>query len=155
MAQTLPKVANVELNNEVAVEINTTPAAEAATYADMTKAFKTVAVAINETVYNAFYLSDKGFGSSSVTGAAPAITVTGDFMKNDPVCAYLDSIQWEIGEKRVTDVKFTRNGQTVTSNVTLTSIAIAGGDSQAPNAVTIVMTFNGKPVVAEATGETV
>lgn len=150
MSQELPKVAGVELNNEVEVMINTTPTGAEATYSDMTQTFKSCAVAINETVYNAFYLSDKGFGSSTVTGAAPAITLTGDFIATDPVCTYLDSIQWEIGAKRVTDIKLTRNGKTVTSNVTLTSVAIAGGDSQSPNSVTVVMTFNGKPTVTSA-----
>lgn len=147
MAQKLPKVAEVELNSAVSVEINTTPSAEQATYASLTNAFKNIAVAMNEVVYNASYLSDGGYGSSHVVGFAPTVSLQGDFMASDPACAYLDKAQWEIGAGRVTDIKMTRNGQTITCPVTLTSIAIAGGESTAPNSVSLTIAFNGKPTV--------
>lgn len=150
MAQTLPKVGGVELNNQIKVEINTTPEAEESTYSDMTQAFKSVGIAINEVVYNATYLSDGGFGSSAVVGAAPVVTLAGDYIKNDPVCQYLDEIQYEIGDKRVTDIKITRQGKVITAPVTLTGVAIAGGDSTAPNSVNVTIAFNGKPTVATA-----
>lgn len=151
MAQTLPKVAGVELNHEAKVFINTTPTAETATYKSMCNAFKNLAIALNESVYSASYLSDGGFGSSTVTGFAPTVTLQGDFMADDPVCAYLDKIQWSPGAARVTDIKLNRNGQIITCPVTLTQIAIAGGESTAPNSVTVVLTMNGKPTVE--TGE--
>lgn len=147
--QILPKVAKTELNSEIKAEINTTPTGEAATYSDMRNAFKSIGMAINENVYSATYLADGGFGSSTVVGAAPAITVTGDFIKGDPVCEYLDTIQYEIGSKRVTDIKLTRNGKVISCPVTLTGIAISGGESTAPNAVSVTIAFNGKPKVAQ------
>lgn len=113
----------------------------------MCNAFKNCANALNENVYSASYLADGGYSSSTVTGFAPAITLQGDFMSSDPVCAYLDKIQWSPGAARVTDIKMNRNGQIVTCPVTLTQIAIAGGDSTAPNSVTVVMAMNGKPTV--------
>ena len=149
MVQTLPKVAGVELNHETKVFINTTPTAESAAYKSMCNAFKNVAMALNEVVYSASYLSDGGYGSSTVTGFAPTITLQGDFMASDPVCAYLDKIQWSPGAARVTDIKLNRNGQIITCPVTLTQIAIAGGDATAPNSVTVVITMNGKPSVEE------
>lgn len=152
MAQTLPKVAGVEMNNQIRAEINTTPEAEIATYGDMTQAFKSIGVAINETIYNASYLSDGGFGSSAVVGAAPVLTLTGDYLKNDPVCQYLDGIQYEIGNKRVTDIKITRQGKVVSCPVTLTGVAIAGGESNAPNSITVTIAFNGKPTVTTSEG---
>ena len=150
MAQDLPKVMGVELNSEVDVQINTTPTEEAATYASLCNAFKNVAVALNEVVYSATYLSDGGYSSSAVVGFAPTVTLQGDFMKADPACAYLDKVQWGIGKDRVTDIKMTRNGQTITCPVTLTSIAIAGGESTAPNSVSVTISFNGKPKVTTA-----
>ena len=148
--QELPKVAGVELNNEISAVLNVTPEASEATYADLGNAFKSIGIAINENVYTASYLSDGGFGSSAVVGAAPVVTMTGDYIKGDAVCEYLDGIQYEIGNKRVTDVKMTRNGKTLKCPVTLTGIAIAGGDSTAPNSVTVTISFNGKPTVTEA-----
>lgn len=149
MAQTLPKAAGVELNHETKVFINTTPSGQNATYASMCNAFKNINIALNEVVYSASYLSDGGYSSSNVTGFAPTATLQGDFMADDPVCAYLDKIQWEPGAARVTDIKLNRNGQIITCPVTLTQIAIAGGESTAPNSVTVVLTFNGKPTVEE------
>lgn len=146
MAQELPKVAGVELNNEIEAVLNT----GGATYSDLGNAFKSINTAINENVYTASYLSDGGFGSSAVVGAAPVVTLTGDYIKNDPVCEYLNGIQYEIGDKRVTDIKITRQGKTVKCPVTLTGVAIAGGDSTAPNSITLTIAFNGKPTVEEA-----
>lgn len=150
MPRTIPKVGKTELNSQIKVEINTTPEGETATYSDMREAFKSVALAINEVIYNATYLADGGFGSSAVVGAAPTVTLTGDFIKGDAVCEYLDSMQYEIGNKRVTDIKMTRNGKVISCPVTLTGVAIAGGESTAPNAVTVTIAFNGKPTVADA-----
>lgn len=150
MAKTMPKVASAELNSEILAELNVKPDAEEGEYADLRQAFKSIAIAINEVIYNATYLSDGGFGSSTVVGAAPTVTVTGDFIKGDTVCEYLDSIQYEIGAKRVTDIKLTRNGNVVTCPVTLTGIAISGGESTAPNAVTLTIAFNGKPTLSKA-----
>lgn len=151
MAQTLPKAADVELNHAVSIEINTTPKEDAATYASLCNAFKNYTLALNEVIYKATYLSDGGYSSSNVVGFDPTITMQGDFMASDPVCAYLDKIQWETGASRVTDIKLTRNGQTITCPVTLTAIAIAGGESTAPNGVSVTIAFNGKPTVT-ATG---
>lgn len=150
MSQTLPKVAGVELNHEVKVFINTTPEASgSATYKSMCEAFTSVSRAMNEVVHTASFLSDGGYSSSNVTGFQPTITLQGEFMAADPVCAYLDKIQWSPGAARVTDIKMNRNGQIVTCPVTLTQIAIAGGESTAPNAVTVVMAMNGKPTVED------
>lgn len=121
-------------------------------YATRINAWK-VPIAVNDlkdsNVYSASYLSDGGYSSSTVTGFQPTITLQGDFMASDPVCAYLDKIQWSPGAARVTDIKMNRNGQIVTCPVTLTQIAIAGGESTAPNAVTVVMAMNGKPTVED------
>lgn len=149
MPQTLPKVAGVELNHEVKVFINTTPTADSAAYKSMCNAFTNIATALNEVVHSASFLSDGGYSSSNVTGFAPTVTLQGEFMASDPVCAYLDKIQWSPGAARVTDIKMSRNGQIITCPVTLTQIAIAGGEATAPNAVTVVISMNGKPTVEE------
>lgn len=148
--QTVPKVSKVELNNSITVEVNTTPEADTPTYSSMCEAFKNVALALNEVVYSATYLSDGGFGSSTVVGMAPTVTLTGDYIKGDAVCEYLDSIQYEIGSKRVSDIKLTRNGKVITCPITFSAIAIGGGESTAPNAISVTIAFNGKPTVTQA-----
>lgn len=151
MPTQMPKVASVELNHQTNVLLNTTPTAPTGTYASLCNAFKNVAYAMNEVVYSASYLSDEGYSSSAVTGFAPTLTLQGDFMANDPVCAYLDAAQWETGAGRVTDVKLSRNGRVITCPVTMTQILIAGGEATAPNSVTLTLTFNGRPTVTAGT----
>lgn len=151
MAIEMPKVASVELNHQTSVLLNIAPETDPGTYASLCNAFKNVAYAMNEVVYSASYLSDEGYSSSTVTGFAPTLTLQGDFMASDPVCAYLDKAQWETGAGRVTDVKLARNGQVITCPVTMTQILIAGGDATAPNSVTLTLTFNGKPTVTKGT----
>lgn len=145
------RMANLELNNEIKVEIDTTPTAQSPTWADMGNAFKNVSTAVNEVVYSATYLADKGFGSSAVVGAAPTLSLTGDFIKGDAVCEYFDDIQYEIGSKRCTKIRMTRNEHVVTCGVTFTALALTGGESSAPNGISVTIAFNGKPTRAEAT----
>lgn len=147
----MPDMNKIELNNKIGVKLNTTPSGETKTMSDMTLAFKNIAMAINEVIYSASYLADGGFSSSAVVGAAPTITLTGDYMEGDAVCEYLDSKQYEIGSARVTEIELTRAGKTIICPVTITGIAIAGGDSTAPNSITATIAFNGKPTVADAT----
>lgn len=145
----MPDMNKIELNNEIGVKLNTTPSGETKTMSDMTLAFKNIGMAINEVIYSASYLADGGFSSSAVVGAAPTITLTGDYMEGDAVCEYLDSKQYEIGSERVTEIELTRAGKAITCPVTITGIAIAGGDSTAPNSITATIAFNGKPTISE------
>lgn len=120
---------------------------ETGVYASLADLFKNYTVALNETVYNAMYLADDGFGSSLVSGMAPTINMTGDFNPQDPACAYLERIQYKIGADRVSMLKLNRGSLSLTCAVTLTSIAIAGGDAGQPNQISITIAFNGKPTV--------
>ena len=145
----IEKAMNVEYNHEIACEINITPEADTAIYVSLSKAFKNIATAMNETIYSAFYLSDGGYGTDFVTGIKPTITQTGDYIKNDPACQFLNKARWKTGKGRVTDIKLTRAGESVSCPVTLTSIQMAGGDANNPNSVSVAMSFIGKPEVVE------
>lgn len=146
----LERIMGIEMNNQVDIEINTTPKEETGTYASLCDMFKNYGLALNEQIYEAMYLADRGYGSSAVTGLKPVLTLTGDYNPNDPACQYLNEAQWEIGDGRVTDIKLTRGGQIITCSVTMVGIGIVGGDSAAPNGVNLVLNFNGKPTVAKA-----
>lgn len=146
----LERIQGVEMNNQVSIEINTTPGAESPTYASLADMFKSYNFNLNEQIYEAMYLADRGYGSSNVTGLKPVLTLTGDYNPNDPACKYLNEAQWKIGGGRVTDIKLTRGGQIITCSVTMTGIGIVGGESAAPNGVNLTLTFNGKPEVTTA-----
>ncbi len=141
---TVEKLKNVEFNNQIKAEIDISGGGTE-NWGDLTQAFKNITQAINEILFSANYLCDGGFGSTIVTGAAPTISMSGDYIKGDPVCEYLDDIQYEIGDKRISKIKLTRGSGTLTCPVTLTGVALAGGDSTAPNSVNITIALNGKP----------
>lgn len=147
----LERIQGIEMNNQVSIEINTTPGTESGTYASLCDMFKSYGFALNEQLYEAMYLADRGYGSSSVTGLKPVLTLTGDYNPNDPACQYLNEAQWKIGEGRVTDIKLTRGGQVITCSVTMVAIGIVGGESAAPNGVNLTLNFNGKPTVTPVT----
>ena len=149
MPDTTPieRFAGVEMNNEVDISILTSGSSEAEVYASLALLFKNYNMALNETIYNAMYLADDGFGSSLVSGMAPTISLTGDFNPEDAACAYLESIQIKIGADRVSKIKLNRGTQALTCPVTLTSIAIAGGEAGQPNSISVTIAFNGKPTV--------
>lgn len=146
---TVEKLKNVEFNNQIKAELDIGQGGTEE-WGDMTQAFKSISQALNETTYAATYLCDDGYGSTIVTGMSPTLNLTGDFIKTDPVCEYLDDIQYEIGDKRVSKMKLTRNGKVVTCPVTITNIAIAFGESAASNSVSVTINFNGKPTVGSA-----
>lgn len=141
---TVEKLKNVEFNNQIKAEIDISGGGTE-NWGDLTQAFKNITQAINEILFSANYLCDGGFGSTIVTGAAPTISMSGDYIKGDSVCEYLDDIQYEIGDKRISKIKLTRGSGTLTCPVTLTGVALAGGDSTAPNSVNITIALNGKP----------
>lgn len=141
---TVEKLKNVEFNNKISMEIDISGGGSEE-WGDMTQAFKNITQAINEVLFSANYLCDGGFGSTIVTGASPTISMSGDYIKGDSVCEYLDDIQYEIGDKRISKIKMKRGSGTLTCPVTLTGVAIAGGDSTAPNSVNITIALNGKP----------
>lgn len=145
----IEQLQNIEFNNQIDVQLDI-GSGSAETWGDMTKCFKNISQAINETLYTANYLADKGFSSTLVTGASPVLSLSGDYTKGDPVCEFLDSIQYEIGAHRVSKIKMTRGTGILTCPVTLSGIAIAMGDSTAPNTVNVTIAFNGKPSYSSA-----
>lgn len=149
----LERIQGVEMNNQVSIEINTTPNSENGTYASLCDMFKSYGFALNEQIYEAMYLADRGYGSSNVTGLKPVLNLVGDYNPKDPACKYLNNAQWEIGPGRVTDIRLIRGGQVITCSVTLVGIGIVGGESSAPNGVNLTINFNGKPTVAPFTGD--
>lgn len=144
-----------ELNYQIKAELNTTPSAVPAgeTWADLGVMFKNISQALNEVLYQATYLSDEGWGSTEVTGGQYTVTLTGDKKIGDPVSDYIFSpeVQYAFGEARKTQLRLTRGTQTITWNVTLANITDAGGDANQPNAVTLTIHGNGKPIIGTAT----
>jgi len=147
---------NAELNYNVKAELNTTPNAAQPTWSDLGVMMKNISQAINEVLYQASYLSDGGYGSTEVTGGQYTVTLTGDKKVGDPVSDYIfnPDVQYKWGSARKTQLRLVKGTQTIIWNVTLANITDAGGDSNQPNAVTLTIHGNGKPIIGTVADDT-
>ncbi len=140
------------LNNEIKAYLKIGGSDEEPVWGDLGKAFKSVSQSLGESKYTAAYLADGGFSSSEVTGLSFQLTLTGDYMKNDPVINYLfsEAVLYGTGEARKSKLKLVRDGTQILWSVTMTKISEDGGDADEPDEVTLELSGNGKPAVSEA-----
>lgn len=150
----LDRYAEVEMNAGVDISILTSGDAQTEVFASLADMFKNYNVNLNEQIYNAMYLADSGFGSALVTGMTPTVSLTGDFNPTDDACAYFEGIQYKTGKDRVSKLKLNRGNTALTVPVTITALAIAGGDAGQPNSISITLTFDGEPEISPWTPPT-
>lgn len=150
----LDRYAEVEMNAGVDISILTSGDAQTEVFASLADMFKNYNVNLNEQIYNAMYLADSGFGSALVTGMTPTVSLTGDFNPTDDACAYFEEIQYKTGKDRVSKLKLNRGNTALTVPVTITALAIAGGDAGQPNSISITLTFDGEPEISPWTPPT-
>lgn len=141
-----------EINYETEAFINTTPEEETPTWASLAALTKNMAQSLNEVLYQASYYADKGWGSTEVTGGQLTLTLTGDCKPGDEACDYIlsEEVQYNFGSARKTHLKLTRGTAVIIWPVTLANITAAYGDSNQPNALTVTIHGNGKPVLGTA-----
>lgn len=144
----LDRYAQVEMNTGVDISILISGDAQSEVYASLANMFKNYNVALNEQIYNAMYLADSGFGSALVTGMSPAVALAGDFNPQDAACQYFEENQYKVGKDRVSKLKLNRGTISLEVPVTMTSIAIAGGDAGQPNTISVTLTFDGAPTIS-------
>lgn len=144
---------NVALNWQNKLEININPEETMPKWAQIKKGFKNLSQALNEAVYQASYLSDEGYSSSTVTGGQYIITLTGDRQFDDEAQNYIfsDKVMFNWGKARETQLRITRaDGSKIELDITLAKITDGGGDANTVSAVTVEMHGNGKPKLEEA-----
>lgn len=139
------------LNNQIGAFLMTGGTDSSPVWSDLGKAFKSIAQSMGEDKYTASYLSDEGFSSSEVTGLNYSVTLTGDYMPDDPVISYLFSkdVLYGVGEARKTKLKLVKGNTQIVWSVTMAKITENGGDANEPDSVTLELLGNGKPVVTE------
>lgn len=142
-----------EMNWETSAYINTSPDAEAPTWADMGNLMKNMSQSLNEVLYQATYWADKGWGSTEVTGAQMTLSITGDVKPGDPASTYLlgEDVLYGLGAARKTHLKLQKGDKVIIWPVTLANITPAYGDSGAVNSLTVTIHGNGRPTIGTAT----
>lgn len=138
-----------EINYEVDAFINTTPDVEQPTWASMGNIMKNMSQSLNEVLVQGAYYADKGWGSTHVTGGQMTLTVTGDVKPSDPASDYIlsDKVMNDFGAARQTHLKLVKGTKVIIWPVTLANITPAYGDANQPNALTVTIHGNGKPVI--------
>lgn len=139
------------LNNQIGAFLKTGGTDENPVWSDLGKAFKSIAQSMGEDKYTANYLSDEGFSSSVVTGLNYSLTLTGDYMPDDEVIAYIFSkdVLYGVGEARKTKLRLVKGRTEIVWNVTMAKITENGGDANEPDSITLELLGNGRPTVTE------
>lgn len=131
--------------------------------------FDNITEAINEVLYQSSFLSDKGWGSSYVTGGQLIFTLTGVRVVGDPAQDYIFSngVMFGFGKARETRIELKCSdtdlvhssipsgaledesvaGYTISCPCTLAKITRSGGAANQPTAISVEIHLNGKPTV--------
>lgn len=142
-----------EINYETEAFINTTPSAESPKWASLAALTKNMSQSLNEVLYQAAYYADKGWGSTEVTGGQLTLTLTGDCKNGDAASDYIlsEGVQYHFGNARKTHMKLQRGDKYIIWPITLANVTAAYGDSNQPNALTVTIHGNGRPVMGAVT----
>lgn len=144
-------------------------------YAVLGAGFDNITEALNEVLYQSGFISDKGWGSTFVTGGQMILTLTGVRVVGDAAQDYIFSndVYFGLGAARETTLKLTFSdsnlkhsnvptgapegssvaGYTIECPCTLAKITRSGGAANQPTAITVEIHLNGKPSVLEITPE--
>lgn len=147
MADLNPVWANkVEILTEVS---SATPPVE--TWSELCQGIESMSFASNEQNQQYFFLCGDGFAHNEVTGAAPALTITGRRIKGNAAQDYIEGKQFALGTDRNCKVKVTTaEGKIISCDCTIGEVVTFGGNTLDVNAFSCVIYFNGKPTVTNA-----
>lgn len=143
------------VSHAIQAEIDTTPNEEARTWVVFGNGIENLAEALNETVQQYFFFSDKGYARNYVTGMAPAYTCTGRRIIGDPGQDYIFNAARKFGLMVERNTNFRISvGQAdgtitqITCPVTIANVTDLGGATTDGSAVSFEVRFNGKPTLA-------
>lgn len=117
------------------------------------KGFDNISEALNEVLYQSNFLSDRGWGSSYVTGGQVIFTLSGVRVKGDEAQDFIfgDTQYYDFGSSRETYIKIKApDGSCIQCPATLAKIAKSGGAMNQPTAVSVEIHLNGKPMLVPA-----
>ena len=121
------------------------------TYEKLCKGIESVSFAPNEQNQQYFFLCGNGFAHNEVTGAAPALTISGRRIKGDAAQDYVASKQFALGTDRNTSVKIISEGKQIICDATIGDVATFGGNTLDVNNFSCVIHLNGEPTVTDVT----
>ena len=121
------------------------------TYEKLCKGIESVSFAPNEQNQQYFFLCGNGFAHNEVTGAAPALTISGRRIKGDAAQDYVASKQFALGTDRNTSVKIISEGKQIICDATIGDVVTFGGNTLDVNSFSCTIYLNGEPTVTDVT----
>ena len=121
------------------------------TYEKLCKGIEIVSFASNEQNQQYFFLCGNGFAHNEVTGAAPALIISGRRIKGDAAQDYVASKQFALGPDRNTSVKIISEGKQIICDATIGDVVTFGGNTLDVNSFSCTIYLNGEPTVTDVT----
>ena len=121
------------------------------TYSKLCAGIESVSFASNEQNQQYFFLCGNGFAHNEVTGAAPALTISGRRKKGDTAQDYIVGKQFALGADRNTSVKIIAEGKQIICDATIGDVVSFGGNTLDVNNFGCTIYLNGQPTVTDVT----
>lgn len=136
----------------IKVSIGTKKSGEAWEYSEFGEGIENISEALNEVVHQYQFISNGGFASNHVTGAAPAWTLTGRRVLGDAAQDYIFSKKYAFDTERQSSLKVEYNDgaaeKSFTVPCTFCNIQEFSGASTDDSAISVELRFDGKPTAA-------
>ncbi len=137
----------------IKVSIGTEKSGETWTYSDFGEGIENVAEALNEVVQQYQFISNGGFATNHVTGAAPAWTLTGRRVLGDAAQDYIFGNKYSFDTARQSSLKVTytdgSGGTAVNKGFTVPctfcNLQEFSGASTDDSAISMELRFDGRP----------
>lgn len=139
-------------NYGVKVELDITPFGASRTWVALDQGFNNLDEALNDQVQEYFFLGDKGFGSSYVTGVHPQYALSGTRVVGDPCQDFIFDNKFNLMNGRTSNLRISiprADGSVIrfTNKVALTDMKSFGGDANNGSSVSVTLSFMGAPFV--------
>ena len=136
----------------IKVSIGTKKSGETGEYSEFGEGIENISEALNEVVHQYQFISNGGFASNHVTGAAPAWTLTGRRVLGDAAQDYIFSKKYAFDTERQSSLKVEYNDGTAEKSFTVPctfcNIQEFSGASTDDSAISMELRFDGKPTAA-------
>ena len=136
----------------IKVSIGTKKSGETWEYSEFGEGIENISEALNEVVHQYQFISNGGFASNHVTGAAPAWTLTGRRVLGDAAQDYIFSKKYAFDTERQSSLKVEYNDGTAEKSFTVPctfcNIQEFSGTSTDDSAISMELRFDGKPTAA-------
>lgn len=146
------------VNYGIEVSIETTPAqgSDPAVYSVIGDGITNISEALNEVKQQMYYLINKGFGQTEITGMHPAITLTGHRIEGDDAQDFIFGKKFSLGSARKSKLKVkvfdpestTTVYEEYSVDVTITDLQEFSGATENGSDISVTFEFNGAPTLA-------